>query len=280
MRFLSILTLSALAACQTPRLELGEIVDELAAQDVVFLGEEHDNEVGHFQHAALLRSIHERRDAVVLSMEMFERDVQHVLDRYLGGEIDEATFLAESRPWSNYETDYRPMVEYAKQHGLPVIAANAPHEAVRAFMRAETDATDGMEHVAASTTAPRDAYWHRFVEAMGEHSGLDETKMANFYRAQCLRDDTMAESVVRALDANPGAIVIHVCGKFHAERGLGTVERVAARRPGVRYKVLTMESGPMVRRGGDADYTLLVPAAHPETPSDDEADESDEAEGS
>ena len=54
------------------------------------------------------------RRPVALSLEMFERDVQTVLDEYLAGLISERHFLLSSRPWKNYETDYRPLVEYAR----------------------------------------------------------------------------------------------------------------------------------------------------------------------
>lgn len=66
---------------------------------------------------------------VVLSLEMFERDVQHVLDEYLSGTVPERD-LRDARPWPNYVSDYRPLVEFAKSNGLSVVAANAPRRYV------------------------------------------------------------------------------------------------------------------------------------------------------
>ena len=105
---------------------LEALADELKDRDVVFFGEFHDNDVVHVQHYALLRLLHQRRPELVLSMEMFERDVQPVLDQYLAGEIDESEFVANARPWPNYRAHYRPMVEFAKRNGIPVVAANLP----------------------------------------------------------------------------------------------------------------------------------------------------------
>src|SRR3954467_8455063 len=70
-------------------------------------------------------------------MEMFERDVQIVLDEYLSDLITEQHFLASSRPWGNYKTDYRPLVELAKEKHLDVIAANAPRRYVNMVSRAD-----------------------------------------------------------------------------------------------------------------------------------------------
>lgn len=112
-----------------------QVVEALAAADVLFVGEAHDDAVAHLLEAELLRRAHERFGRpgaagggrrVALSLEMFEADVQVVLDEYAAGLISERHFLLSSRPWRNYETDYRPLVEYARAQGLPVIAANAP----------------------------------------------------------------------------------------------------------------------------------------------------------
>ncbi|NOT31100.1 MAG: ChaN family lipoprotein, partial [Planctomycetes bacterium] len=108
-------------------LELAALLDRLAEAEVVFVGETHLDDTTHRVEAALLEGLLARRaGAVVLSLEMFERDVQPVLDDYLAGRIDERAFLAAARPWGNYASDYRPLIETAKAHGIPVVAANTP----------------------------------------------------------------------------------------------------------------------------------------------------------
>ena len=93
----------------------------------MFLGETHDDETTHRLELAVYEGLLQRKPRqVVLAMEMFERDVQQVLDDYLAGRIDEAAFLAQSRPWGNYHTAYRPLIELAKQTQGPVIASNFP----------------------------------------------------------------------------------------------------------------------------------------------------------
>ena len=93
-----------------------QALDRLADADVVGLGETHLDQLTHDAELELLRELAARRgNAVTLSMEMFERDVQPALDDYLAGRITEADFLARARPWKNYATDYRPLVELAKR---------------------------------------------------------------------------------------------------------------------------------------------------------------------
>jgi len=139
---------------------VGQIVEALAAAGVLFVGETHDDAVAHMLEAELLRRAHERFGApaagagaedkarrVALSLEMFEADVQTVLDEYAAGLISERHFLLSSRPWRNYETDYRPLVEYARGHGLPIIAANAP---ARYVNRVSTHGTASLARLSAA----------------------------------------------------------------------------------------------------------------------------------
>ncbi|MEK6234352.1 MAG: ChaN family lipoprotein, partial [Planctomycetales bacterium] len=105
---------------------LDAMADDLARRDVVFLGEDHSNPVGHRLELESLTALHKRRPDVVLSMEMFERDAQGVLDDYLRDRVDEKTFLKHARPWRDYQKYYRPLIEFAKMNKLDVVAANVP----------------------------------------------------------------------------------------------------------------------------------------------------------
>jgi len=106
-------------------LSLQQMANELKKYDLIFFGEYHDNTTLHKLERELLPLLDTKRE-LILSLEMFERDVQSDLDAYIEGWLTEDEFLAKSRPWSNYKDDYRPLIEYAKQKKLTVIAANIP----------------------------------------------------------------------------------------------------------------------------------------------------------
>ncbi|HMT09973.1 MAG TPA: ChaN family lipoprotein, partial [Pyrinomonadaceae bacterium] len=93
-----------------------QLVKAMGDVDAVFLGELHDDAVGHAVQAEVFRRVvaqYCQARQCALSLEMFERDVQTVLDEYLAGQISENHFMLSSRPWGNYKTDYRPLVELA-----------------------------------------------------------------------------------------------------------------------------------------------------------------------
>lgn len=104
--------------------------------DVVFVGEVHGSRFAHKAELTLLTGLSQRDPNLVLALEMFERDVQDILDAYLKGDISEDQFLEQSRPWPNYQDDYRPLIELGKRKGIPVIAANVPRRVAAAVAMA------------------------------------------------------------------------------------------------------------------------------------------------
>jgi len=250
------------------RISLPQLTRRLSEFDVVFLGEEHTSVAGHRLERKILAGLHRLRPDLALSLEMFERDVQGVLDDYLRGRIDEKTFLEHARPWSNYKKHYRPLVEFARTENLDVLAANVPREIAQTVAAGNEPPGSAGAFMPRSTTAPRDAYWERFEEAMREHEGAEDRRARlRYYRAQCLKDDAMAESIADYLaqhrHRNP--LVLHVCGKFHSDFGQGTVQRLLGRRPLIRVAVVSMEvaggEGPVdIRKHRDrCHFLLLVP---------------------
>lgn len=265
---------------------LGELMRRLARADVVFFGEQHDDPETHRAELELLEAIGRTGRPVVLSLEMFERDVQPVLDAYLAGGTSEADFLARSRPWPRYASDYRPLVELAKSRGWPVIAANVPRPLASAIGRRGLAALDTMStaerrHAAREIVCPDDDYRARFMEQMRSHSpgsgtapqasdSLPTAIAERFYLSQCVKDETMAESIVGARRAAPGdAIVVHYDGAFHSDFAQGTVDRVQRRAPDADLVVLTAvpvrdpASAPIAPQSGRADFVIFTRRAPP-----------------
>jgi len=248
----------------------------LASAEAVFVGEEHDDPETHQAELWLLENLHERwGPKLTLAMEMFERDGQNALDDYLAGRSTEAQLAKAVRLWSNYKTDYRPLIEYARARRFPVIGSNVPRGIARdASQNGATAALTKLPEkdkplAAAFTNAPDDAYFSRFRSIIGEgHGGptLDEAAIRRFYEAQCLKDDTMAESVARALET--GRRVLHVSGAFHLDAGLGIPARVLWRRPVPAPRLALVKIVPVLgdlaradagKWRNEADFLLFVP---------------------
>lgn len=245
-------------------LTLAQLADELATRDVIFFGELHDNVTGHQVYARLARLLAARRDDLVISMEMFERDVQGVLNDYLRGKIDEALFLQHSRPWKDYARDYKPLIELARERKLDVIAGNLPRPVAGKVASKEGSLSP---YLPRNTTAPLDRYWELFADVMKGHPGADGV-VERMYRAQCAKDDAMAEGIADYLAMNPHRqpLIIHCNGNFHSDYGLGTAARLQQRTPLLQTAIISMVAVPDVAKADvtadrkKAHYLLVVPA--------------------
>jgi uncharacterized iron-regulated protein len=233
-----------------------QAADALKAYDVIVFGEWHDHAGNHLAEMALFRALHERAPDLALSMEQFERDVQPVVDDYLAGRIGEEIMRERARAWGNYAESYRPLVEYAKEHSLAVIAANAPASVIRCVGVEGPDVLarlkpEQRKWAAADLHLENGPYkdkFMRFLAEDGAHGGdpkaIDRSAGPTpadlrSFASQVTRDDTMAESIALHLQQHPGRKVVHITGAFHMEGGLGTVERLKARTPNLRIALVT-----------------------------------------
>jgi len=271
------------------RISFQELVENAAKADVVFFGEQHDDPETHFAEFALLEGLGLDRPSITLSLEMFERDTQGPLTRYLHGYLSETEFLAQSRPWERYVTDYRPMVQLARARGWPVLAANVPRPMASAVSRLGMTVLDTMTLASRGLAArdlvcPHNAYYDRFAVEMTGHSAgggpptaADSAQMRQmtdrFYEAQCLKDETMAESISEqfgAVSPETGRVqgfAYHVDGAFHSDYRQGTVERLLRRKPWLRVTVISAipvedpRNATLGQNGSKADYVIFTQKA-------------------
>jgi uncharacterized iron-regulated protein len=247
-------------------LNVSRLAKQLATAEVIFIGEYHSHSASHLLQAQLLNSLYNNNPNLVLSLEQFTRDKQSLVDAYLKNEIGEQTLLKQGDAWNNYTSDYRPLVEFAKANTLPVIAANTPLSIVRCIAKEGADVINRFDAetrawVADDVTSSSEQYLEKFAQAMGHHGGGKKTgpvtKTNSFY-AQLSRDNTMAESIYRALKANPNSQVIHMNGAFHSDYGLGTVDALKRLNPDLNIAVISpvFENDTMDWQKGDYLYTI------------------------
>lgn len=229
-----------------------ELARLLAHYDVVVYGETHTHPGVHLAQMNLLRALHDRDPRWILSLEQFERDVQGVVDDYLAARIGESAFAEKSRAWNNYATSYRPLLIYAREEHLPVVAAEAPGWEVSCVGQWGTAIFDRFtpqerSWVAADVQPAPGAYHDKFTAFLGgspSHGGGGagtpeaRERAERSFAAQVTRDDTMAESIDRALREHPGYKLLHLTGSFHAEGFLGTVERLRQIDPKLKVAVI------------------------------------------
>lgn len=223
-------------------ISIDDIVADMEQADVLFFGEDHNDSVGHYLEAALFRKLHLKYPLkTALSLEMFHTDVQPELDEYLAGVISEKNFIKESRAWGNYK-DYRPLIEYAKQNRLKVIAANAATRYSNAVTQGGLKVLENFPKTSFNFLPPlpidtaQGRYYEKFTETLGGHS-MGSMKI---YQTQNLWDATMAWSINKIIKANRGIKVFQLNGRFHSDEKLGTLAKLQQLNP--KLKILNISS--------------------------------------
>lgn len=230
-----------------------ELAQRLQNSDVVIIGEYHGHHGSHLLQSQLQRALFRLQPAQVLSMEQFNVDHQQQLNRYLEGDTGEAEMIEDAEAWDNYRASYRPLVEFARTHQLPVIAANAPAGIVRCVGRKGPDYLENLPPGRKALLPDQPfmdtaSYREKFVATItgshgtGAEDGNDSEmspRMRNSYLAQLLRDNTMASRIIATMQTHPDSQILHLTGTFHSEDGLGTVALLKQRAPELRITVIT-----------------------------------------
>lgn len=206
----------------------------LRTKRVVYVGERHDEPLDHGVQYAILRQLHRYEPSLAIGMEMFQVPFQEPLTKWSAGLIDETVLRRETEYDERWGFDfgmYRPILEYARNQGIRVIALNAPRELSYAV------AKDGVsslspEQASALPELDLDDEAHRALFDtefdIGDHAAEDAIEQ--YYAAQVVWDETMGSRVAETLadPAGPQKMIVFA-GRVHVKFGLGIPDRAAKR---------------------------------------------------
>ena len=201
------------------------LLSAATTNDIVLFGELHNNPIAHWLQLELSTDLHAHvAENLVLGAEMFEADNQVIIDEYFSGLIMENHFTSEARLWNNYETDYRPLVELAREQGLSLIATNIPRRYAAMVHRGGFEALESLSDEALAWVAPLPVPYDPDLpgyRAMLEMEGMPAHGTENFPKAQAIKDATMAHFILQHLPEN--GIFIHFNGAYHSNNDEGIV---------------------------------------------------------
>ncbi|HVK97597.1 MAG TPA: ChaN family lipoprotein [Flavisolibacter sp.] len=214
-----------------------KLLKEAQKADIVLFGEFHNNPISHWLQLELTKDLNKRRK-LILGAEMFEQDNQSALDLYLTGAITQKGFDTMARLWSNYKTDYAPLVNFAKEKKLPFVATNVPRRYASLVARNGFEVLNGLTENEKQWIAPLPiAYdstlpgYKNMLTMMHGHGG------ANFPKAQAVKDATMAHFILK--NYQTGALFIHYNGAYHSDNYEGILWYLKKDRPDLKYLTIS-----------------------------------------
>ncbi|WP_396173172.1 ChaN family lipoprotein [Flavobacterium sp.] len=204
--------------------------------EVALFGEYHDNSIVHWLQLEFTKDLAQKK-SLVLGAEMIEADNQKQLDQYLKGEINQKQLDSTARLWNNYKTDYKPLVDFAKEKNFRFIATNVPRRYASMVFKKDftglNDLTAEEKSWMAPLPIPFDINlpgYKSMLEMMGGHAGEKMPK------AQALKDATMAHFILENI--NIGTIFVHYNGTYHSDNFEGISWYLKKNQPSL--KILTI----------------------------------------
>lgn len=246
-----------------------KIVNDLAGYDIVLFGEHHNNSINHWLQLQLTKALYDKKKSnLVLGAEMFERDNQSQLNNYLSGKLDEKVLKDSMRLWNNFNTDYKPLVDFAKEKKLNFIATNIPRRYASIVAKKGLDSLNTvtqeekkyMMKLPVEVTLDTPGY-PEMMEMMGDHAGPNAM---NFVAAQAVKDATMAESILR--NWKHGKLILHYQGDFHSKQYGGIFWYLKKTNPDLKIAVISVfesvdEKLPLPKEDFiPTEYNLVFPA--------------------
>jgi uncharacterized iron-regulated protein len=247
-----------------------KLVKELADYDIVFFGENHNSSINHWLQLKITEALFEKKNGqITLGAEMFERDNQSQLNQYLSGKFDAKTLKDSARLWNNFTTDYKPLVDFAKDKKLNFIATNIPRkyasqtskEGLESLNNVSEKEKTYIAQLPIKVTLDTPGY-PEMKAMMGDHA--DGTKVMNFISAQATKDATMAESILKNLQA--GKTFIHYNGNYHSKEFGGIYWYIKQKNPNLKMAIISVfeSENPELKIPEKeyipTDFNLIIPA--------------------
>jgi len=252
--------------------EYSDLVKKAASSDLVFFGETHNSTVAHALELQLVKDMFTTVGTkLVIGAEMFEADNQMIIDEYLAEYFDDSKFEADARLWPNYKTDYKPILQFAREKKLKFIATNIPRRYASMVNYGGFQALDKLSLQAKSYIAkipmkfdPEATCYKTMIKGMSEMGGKSHNKVdpLNLAKAQASKDATMAQFILK--NYSKGNVFFHINGSFHSYNKEGIVLYINYEKKGLKIINITVveadditkpESGVM----GKADYIIVIP---------------------
>lgn len=245
-----------------------KMVDDMNNQELVFFGELHNNPIAHWLQLELTQALHEKNNGKIIpGAEMFETDNQILIDEYFDELISQKNFEKEVRLWNNYQTDYKPLLEFAKKHDLNFIATNIPRRYAALVNKKGFKGLKALSKEAKRwlppLPVPYDASLPGYAKMtkMAAHMPGKKSGAKNLAKAQAIKDATMAHFIVQNMKKD--AVFIHYNGRYHSDNHEGIVWYIRQYAPETRLKTITTVlqkdvSSMQKKHQHLADYVLVI----------------------
>jgi uncharacterized iron-regulated protein len=236
-----------------------ELMNDLNSSQIVFIGERHTNPSHHATQLKIIEAVFKNRPSMKVGMEMFDRSYQPVLDLWSGGLLEEEIFLRKVHWYANWRFDfalYRNIFSFIKQNRIKILALNIPFHIPSRIRVGGIDnlADDDKQYLPKEIDTSNTAHRNFAEEVFNQHHFKSNVKFDDFYMAQCVWDEGMAESIASNLG---NKTIVVLAGNGHIQYKYGIPDRVF-RRTGASFRTIYLAPVGDEVELGIADYIWVT----------------------
>lgn len=246
------------------KVDFSDIVKSSEDNEVILFGELHNNPISHWLQLQLTKSLFEEvKDDLVIGAEMFETDVQILIDEYFKELISVQSFEKEARLWQNYKTDYKPILEFAKEKELKFIATNIPRRYASLTAKKGFDELENLSKSAKKNIAPLPIDFNPELPGYKKMKAMSMPGHGMDYivEAQAIKDATMAHFILENLDD----VFLHLNGAYHSNNFEGIYWYLKNEKPKLKILTITSVLQDDISKLSEenmstADYIIVIPS--------------------
>lgn len=244
-----------------------EMIKEISKADVVFFGEHHNCPIAHWLEFEVAKSlVKKHKSKLAIGFEMLEADNQMIVDEYMSGLVSYDRYLKEVRHWYNYESDYDPVVQLARDNKLKVIATNVPRRYAAMVNKNGLESLEKLSEEAKRFIAPlpiafdNSSSENEMFSMMNMMSGGKAGDADKIAMAQSVKDATMAWFISENFEGK----FLHLNGCFHSDFNGGIIPYLNQYKPNLKYSTIcTVRQDEINKLGeeseGRADFVICIP---------------------
>ncbi|WP_413614625.1 ChaN family lipoprotein [Flavobacterium sp. N2155] len=249
-----------------------KMTKSLQKADVVLFGELHNNTIAHYLQVKVAKSLHaDKSKKLIIGAEMFERDQAEILKNYVEGKLDEKEFEKQMRLWNNYKTDYKPLLNFAKENKIKYIATNIPRRYASMVFKKGVEALDTLSAEEKSWIAPLPFPYDKNLPGYVKMLKMFDDSMhanENFPKSQAIKDATMAHFLLQESKAN--TVFLHLNGSYHSDYFEGIGWYINQYNPSKKAQTISVVEQENIEKVDKehlkkADFIIVVDADMPKT---------------
>lgn len=261
------------------------MLKDISTAEVCLFGELHNDPISHWLQITLVKELHKIKGRdLVIGAEMWERDNQLLLDEMLEQNlIDGSSYMESSKLWPNVETDYLPILQYAKSNGLKFVATNIPRRYARLIYKKGVEYLDSLSPKAKEYLPPMPVHFnleesiykdmarpfptdeeYEIQRSQGKtgRNAMTSGKPSNLVKAQAIKDASMGYYIVENIKRD--GLVFHLNGELHSAHYTAIYYYINYYRPGTKTKTISIVKTDNVLEASEntlkrADYIIQVP---------------------